>query len=239
MHGHGVKTYSDVQIHKYSGEWKDGKRYGWGTMDYKNGSKYTGTWRNGEKHGKGSFLHLDGKIIKGMWVNGKINGQATTIYPDGTKYKGKWKNNLRHGLGVFTYPDGSEIAKEWGKDKVEGSLEFYAIDFAAYYDIKKLCNAIKTDINLALNARENTVEWLNELLKVPNLYEKLMATKHANNFSQQINNLITHSINYRNKNYLELNSDAQDAIIRLNRLLIEHFYEENTPKHEWSIPVLI
>jgi hypothetical protein len=239
MHGHGVKTYKDLNISRYSGEWKNGKKDGWGTQVYKTGNTYTGNWKNGKMHGQGRLITQDGRILKGKWNKGNINGRGILIYPDGRKYTGTWRNNVITGSGVFTYPDGTQVNIKWGKDKVAGSSEFYPVDFEVNYNLEELCTAIKSDINVPLKARENTVEWLNELLEVPNLYAKLREAKREADFSLEINNLIKATQIWRNKDFSELHSEGQDAIKRLNRLLIEHFYPEKTPKIKWSNPLYV
>ena len=65
----------------YEGGWKNGKKYGQGTM-YINGDKYTGQW------------------------DGNYEGQGEINYKDGTKYKGywDWKDGgfKRHGQELNT-----------------------------------------------------------------------------------------------------------------------------------------
>lgn len=56
MHGKGVYRYSEGDV--YSGEWREDKRHGKGTVTYvsSKGSvveKYEGDWVNGKMHGHG------------------------------------------------------------------------------------------------------------------------------------------------------------------------------------------
>ena len=56
--GHG--TISDLEVDQrrtYTGEWKDGKRDGWGTEFYEKGANYYGQWRQDKKHGWGIMTY--------------------------------------------------------------------------------------------------------------------------------------------------------------------------------------
>jgi len=68
---------------KYTGEWKDDKRHGRGTMVWKSGVQYTGNFRNDRRH------NVEGKIT---FISGDV-------------YDGHWFNELMHGPGVYTKRD--------------------------------------------------------------------------------------------------------------------------------------
>ena len=56
--------------HRYTGEWKDGKRNGQGTYFYADGSKWKGEWKNSKANGPGIEYAADGTILlSGNWVN--------------------------------------------------------------------------------------------------------------------------------------------------------------------------
>jgi hypothetical protein len=207
MHGYGIKTYNDVRLYKYIGEWKNGLKNGKGTQIYTTGEKYVGEWKNNKFHGYGTYTSVNGMIHRGEWRNGRMHGYGVRIYPDGTKIMGKWVNN-----------------------RLVGSSDFYLADFEGTYNIEKLCSAIKADIRLSLKAQENTVEWLNELLKVPDLYEKLHRKIQRTRLPEEIKTLLEETRDFRYKKFSELNSDKQKAIKKLNRLLLEHLYPKITPK---------
>jgi hypothetical protein len=48
------KSYTLLK-NEEKGEWKNGKKYGKGTIEYASGNKYTGIWVNDEKTGQGVF----------------------------------------------------------------------------------------------------------------------------------------------------------------------------------------
>jgi len=236
MHGHGIKTYTSHSLYrKYIGEWNNGNRHGIGTAIYLGGSRYDGEWKNGEMHGHGTSTIFDGRKIIGEWKNGILHGTVTEIYPDGKILVAEWRDDKRNGRGTLTYPDGTKTTGEWINNKLVGSLEFYlffGFEFANESQIMNLCNAIKEDIIISLNAKENTIAWLNELLKIPNLYEKFNKKTEAAEFSQEINTLIEHTNDLRNKRFSEIDNNSQRDIVKLNRLLLEHLYPGKTPKAE-------
>lgn len=61
------KSFQRQTCNLYRGSFKDGKRHGFGTFFYSNGSQYTGQWFNNCKHGLGCFVHADGKIHVGSF----------------------------------------------------------------------------------------------------------------------------------------------------------------------------
>ena len=64
---------NDVIIfgHNYTGDLKDGKRHGIGSLHLKSdGSIYTGEWKNGLPDGIGTITFKDGKIQKGKFLDG-------------------------------------------------------------------------------------------------------------------------------------------------------------------------
>ena len=52
----------NIGINMYRGRLIDGKRNGYGTFFYSNGSSYTGIWRDNKKHGPGLFIESNGVI---------------------------------------------------------------------------------------------------------------------------------------------------------------------------------
>lgn len=236
MHGQGIKIYtSDSLYRKYMGDWKNGNKNGKGTTIYSGGSYYEGDWKDGKIHGNGTMTSIDGRKITGQWKNGVLFRTATEIYPDGKIIIVGRKNERRHGPGTLTYPDGTTITGEWVNNKLVGSLEFYlfiGIEFEINYNITKLCSSIKADISPSLKAHENSIAWLNELLIIPNLYEKFNKKIHGKSFSKDIDVLAEGTKDFRNKKFSELNNDIQKDIVKLNRLLLEHFYPHKTPQAE-------
>ena len=62
---------------KYKGEFKKGKREGYGECYYKNGEYYQGEWINDKRHGKGRLYYknekYEGNFINGNYICDKYN----------------------------------------------------------------------------------------------------------------------------------------------------------------------
>lgn len=74
-HGNGVLTYNEKDSNrriKYIGQWKDGKRCGWGTLYFSNGDRYEGEFKNDNYHGEGKFIKKSGRYLMATWRNGKL-----------------------------------------------------------------------------------------------------------------------------------------------------------------------
>ena len=236
MHGKGVKTYADDRhIKEYVGNWKNGNKDGTGTAIFKGGIRYEGEWQNGQIYGHGTITTSDGVKIIGERKNEMLYGTSTEIYPDGRILTVERINDKRNGHGVMTYPDGTKVTEEWINNKLVGSPGFYlfrGFEFTNEYHIIYLCNKIKEDITISLNAKENTIDWLNKLLTVPNLYDRFNKKTKASEFSQEITSLIERTEDVRSKRFADLDSDNRRDIVKLNRLLLEHFYPFITPKNQ-------
>ena len=66
----GIKKTSKGS--KYSGEFKDGKYHGQGTITNAAGDKYIGGWNNGKFYGKGTLTRSNGDKKSGIWKEGKL-----------------------------------------------------------------------------------------------------------------------------------------------------------------------
>jgi hypothetical protein len=53
-----------------------GKKNGYGTFVYPDGSKYVGNWVNDEKQGFGTYYYVNGDIYEGDWYENKRHGQG-------------------------------------------------------------------------------------------------------------------------------------------------------------------
>lgn len=76
----------------YEGEFKNGKKDGFGYMDYElNGyvAEYEGEWKDDKRCGKGTYKRYS------------MGGGASHTY----KYEGEWLNDMEHGQGTQTTSD--------------------------------------------------------------------------------------------------------------------------------------
>lgn len=95
---------------KYTGEWKDGVKHGYGVLVYANGNKYEGDWCDGVREGKGVY-----------WVQTSKPSKASQKKPTLRKqYAGEWHRDKRHGLGTFFHEDGSRFEGFWVQNNREG-----------------------------------------------------------------------------------------------------------------------
>jgi len=118
--GLGVLIYPDGKSkgkeykgNKYVGEWKKGKRNGYGTGFYpRKGERYKGGWKNGKPNGQGTHIHYGSKYVGEIkdwkYINGikykryevlerpenisfkVVNGKGTQTLTNGFKYIGSW-----------------------------------------------------------------------------------------------------------------------------------------------------
>ena len=96
----------------YTGEWKNGKPDGNGSLIYRAGSKsegtdYVGEFKNGMVHGYGVSTSGKGDIYRGQWLNDKANGQGFMSLADGTVLEGEFKNNKLNGQGIAIGANGN------------------------------------------------------------------------------------------------------------------------------------
>lgn len=103
----------------YTGQWKDGKPYGygkWSNVENGKGHTYEGNWADGKACGKGKLTDIyDNKISfvdEGEFKNDELNGQGKrTSYNDDGKtvfgiYEGNWTNGDPNGQGkAMLYKD--------------------------------------------------------------------------------------------------------------------------------------
>jgi len=83
-----------------------------GCYVWPNNDKYEGEWKNGKRDGYGLFVSEDG-TYDGMWVNDKQTGSGTKEWVEGDRYVGDWEGNRRYGYGVYTWPSGSMYDGYW------------------------------------------------------------------------------------------------------------------------------
>ena len=73
----GEETYNNGT---YNGFFKNNKRHGHGTYNFKSGDKYSGQWNKGNKHGQGTYYYSNGDKYSGQWNKGNKHGQGTYYY---------------------------------------------------------------------------------------------------------------------------------------------------------------
>ncbi|GMI35205.1 hypothetical protein TrCOL_g6727 [Triparma columacea] len=116
--------FSHVPGSKYKGEWKNNKKWGFGTQTYRKGDVYEGEWENDRRSGKGTYYVLKNKKLSkeyaGDWLNDKKDGLGVFIDSSGNKYEGMWKDGLKHGEGKLVMKNGETYEGEWSEGVKEG-----------------------------------------------------------------------------------------------------------------------
>lgn len=101
----------------YEGEYKDGKRQGFGSHYYKSGDlSYAGFWRNDKKDGLGvSFREGDHALHISRWMQGKPGQQVSLFDREGSlRYGGRIVGGKKEGAGVsISSADGSVLVTKW------------------------------------------------------------------------------------------------------------------------------
>jgi hypothetical protein len=100
----------------YFGDFRIGKREGFGTLYAKNKvKKYEGSWVDGQKCGNGIEVFSNGNLFYGRFMDDKKNGVGTVFNSEKRKiFKGFYKNGAKHGAGVLWDDSGySILASEW------------------------------------------------------------------------------------------------------------------------------
>jgi len=97
--GIGKEFGEDGATVLYKGEWKDGKREGFGTELRGLVPLYSGSWKDGLRNGKGDEMNENGRVVfTGMWKNGRGKGKEMDEYGR-VVYEGEWENGKRNGIG--------------------------------------------------------------------------------------------------------------------------------------------
>lgn len=93
----------------YVGNFKEGKKEGYGTYHYDSNDVYCGLFSDDLKNGKGKFFYSNGDIYDGDYVADERSGKGIYLWSDGKKYEGDFSKNAMNGTGVYTWPDGKTV----------------------------------------------------------------------------------------------------------------------------------
>lgn len=124
------------------------------------------------------------------------------------------------------------------KKKRDESSYFFEEEFAVQTkSVSELCQAIrekKYELG-TIKAADNTIDWLNELIQIPELCEKTLDKKKNLKLSNDIKKLKEQTEKNRKKGLADLKHEEQKEIIKLNRLAIELLHSQETPKSQTSV----
>ena len=103
----------------YSGNWKNGQKWGFGSKTYNNGDKYQGNWQEDKKSGQGTYEFADGSYYYGNWSQNEYSGNGIWV-SGAVSYNGTWQNGLKSGQGTFVFFSGDKYVGEWMNDMMSG-----------------------------------------------------------------------------------------------------------------------
>ena len=85
---------------KYIGQFKNGKREGYGIMYFPDWGRYEGNWENGLAHGKGIEYYQNGDRYEGNYFKDEEDGEGVYYYKNGDRIMGNYKNGNKVGKHV-------------------------------------------------------------------------------------------------------------------------------------------
>ena len=87
----------------YTGEFKNNKKEGIGTIEWKDGNKYQGEFKDNQLNGYGIIEYPGKKYYHGEVKNGRMDGFGEFFWKEEKRYIGNYKNDKRNGFGVFIF----------------------------------------------------------------------------------------------------------------------------------------
>ena len=116
------KKYKKITEEKcsYEGEWKNGKRDGFGTMIWGEGYKLQGIFKANKISGYGKMWKISGDFYRGHWKECKFDGCGIYTTVKGVSFRGEWKMDMQWGFGMEKWPRGSNFVGEYMRGNKEG-----------------------------------------------------------------------------------------------------------------------
>ena len=100
IYGIGIEI-SEEGGYTYTGEFKNNKKEGLGTIIWKDNCKYQGEFKNNQMNGYGIIEFPGDNCYQGEVKNGKMEGFGSFFWNDKRKYFGHYKNDKRNGFGIY------------------------------------------------------------------------------------------------------------------------------------------
>jgi len=122
---HGYGTYQFATGDRYEGEYRDGRREGYGNYQFKKGDRYVGYFQKGKYHRWGAYFFPNGDKFFGEYNNGLRNGKGTHVQVSGERYEGEFLDGKRHGLGRCDFGNGDLYAGSWKNGEPDGWGTFH------------------------------------------------------------------------------------------------------------------
>jgi len=178
--------------------------------------------------------NMDDGIVLSQTASEKL----TSVHIERIEYK------VPNGaLPEWFIPDGTKIKA--GEtiarfSKRRDTIDFSEEEFKKPYSIKELFVKLANILaDQEMTSEPCTVEWLNEALTIPGLFE-LFKEKGADTLPKLprgITELLSQTAPYRSKPLNELDVVRQNKIRTLNRLLVEKIFEKLAPKSKSKVKI--
>ena len=114
---------------KYVGDFKDGKKDGFGTYTWANGDEYGGQFKDDKRDGVGVYTYANGDKYGGIWKDDKKDGEGTYIWANKDKLKDKKKTSFFKNLLI--------TKKTVTQDKDDPCVEWVESDLYNPYEDRK------------------------------------------------------------------------------------------------------
>ena len=106
----------------YYGEFKNNKKEGYGTIEWKDGSKYQGEFKDNQINGYGMIKFPNNKFYQGQVKNARMEGFGEFFWKDEKRYIGNYKNDKRNGFGIYIFKDDKQQSPINNKSFKKSSL---------------------------------------------------------------------------------------------------------------------
>ena len=124
----------------YEGEWKNGKRDGYGILSWHDETTFMGKFENDKIVEYGKLWNNEGDIYKGKkgssykgeWKNDRQNGFGIEKWPKGSKFIGEYYEGYKNGIGILSFGNNGGYKGEFKNGIITGIGTFYFEDMRKY-----------------------------------------------------------------------------------------------------------
>lgn len=130
-HGHGTMRYkSDSKLDRYVGNWRSGKRHGFGKLILHDASRLIGDWKNDEFN-YGEYKGSSGVIMSGKWDSEYLKA-GTMRLENGSEYSGDFIEDGMFGVGSLLSVNGDRYTGMFQDNEYFGSGILHKVDGTVY-----------------------------------------------------------------------------------------------------------
>ncbi|MBP9742991.1 MAG: hypothetical protein KBD37_06510, partial [Burkholderiales bacterium] len=98
-------TFANGEVYRGNMD-ENGKKHGFGKLQYPNGDVYEGNFSQDKFEGHGTYISAaTNEIYKGLFKNGERHGRGIISYPNGDTYKGEFCNGKKEKEWIYTSHD--------------------------------------------------------------------------------------------------------------------------------------